>query len=176
MAFTRTTQKLDYVSNQIKNEILHACKCGHWLNQSLALNTLSSAPNNLSSLCLWSLQNDTPGGRQSVPVSTFILSQRAAGASRSVAESVVLWTMCLCFCTEPCDCHVSESMAKSHWGHLQISVCCLSDHVSWLSNPLLSFPLSLWDTGWYSEHASIVLLFTIHRHWGSAVLSLLGNY
>lgn len=143
MTFTCWTQQLDYLSNQIKNEFLHSCKSGHWLNQALPFNTLSSAPNNLSSLCLWSLQNDTSGRRRSVPVSTLILSQRAAGASRSVTESAVLWTMCLCFCTEPCDCHVSESMAKSHSGHLQISVCWLSDHVSWLSSPLLSFPLSL---------------------------------
>lgn len=140
MTFTHTAQKLDYLSNQIKDEILRACKCGHWLNQTLALNTLSSAPSNLSSLCLWGLQNDTSGATQSVPVGTLILSQRAAGASRSVTDSVVLWTMRLCFCTEPCDCHVSESMAKSHSGHLQISVC-----VAWVTmffgSPILSSPL-----------------------------------
>lgn len=112
-----------------------------WI-KPLALNTVSSAPNNLTSLCSRRLQHDSlgVGGGQSVHVSTFILRQRAAGASRS--ESVVLWTMGLCFCTEPCDCHVSGSMAKSHSGHLQISVC-----VAWATMfhgcPILSFPLTL---------------------------------
>lgn len=58
-------------------------------------------------------------GKQLVLVS----AQRAAGASRSVTELLVLWLISLCLCTEPCDYHVAKCLAKSRWWHLGISVC-----------------------------------------------------
>lgn len=85
-------------------------------------------------------------------------------------------TTCLCFCTEPCDCHVSESMAKSHSGHLQITGCCLSDHV--LGCPVLSSPV-FFSALCLKMLASILsplqLWYCPHRQYGSTVWSLYGN-
>ena len=72
MTFTPAAQQLYYLSNQIKDEILHACKRGPWLNQTAALNTLSSAPNSLSSPCLsvrdpeWHFRRETVGPCQDI--------------------------------------------------------------------------------------------------------------
>lgn len=118
LTFTLTAQKLDYVRNRIRDEI-----GGRWLNQTIAFNSVSSAP--LTSLCLKAPEWHSGGGggeRQLASVSTLVLVQRAAGASRS-SFSGVADGVCLCFCTEPCDCRVAKSMAKPRSGHLQISVC-----------------------------------------------------
>lgn len=120
LTFTLTAQKLDYVRNRIRDEI-----GGRWLNQTIAFNSVISAP--LTSLCLKAPEWHSGGGerereRQLASVSTLVLVQRAAGASRS-SFSGVADGVCLCFCTEPCDCRVAKSMAKPRSGHLQISVC-----------------------------------------------------
>ena len=137
MTFTHAAQKLDYLSNQIRDEILHACKCGHWLNQTAALYTRSSAPNSLSSPCRSVRDPEWHFRRETVGRCHYIRSQSECSWCFQVRPSVALWTSCLCSCTEPCDCHVSGSTAKSHSGHLQISECCLNDSVSSLSNLLL---------------------------------------
>lgn len=126
-----------------------------WIKLPL-LTLVSSAPNNLSSVCEASRMTLRGGRGDSRSLSVHSFSVR--GQLVLPGPSLSQWCCGRCACVSALSRVIA--MCQRAWPSLQISVCCLSDHVSWLSGPLHSFPfhsvLRCWLLFWTHSNCDTV--------------------